>query len=127
MIDFIRPIDLMMFAAPRGIDFRSLRDSSGSQIKDTIDKLKLLKEFRNDELMKTINKQYDGVSLVASNRLKVNSVVLLRHINTETKREPLRLARVSEKHTSRDGSQRVVVVTYHNIHQNRRGEWVGNS
>ena len=66
------------------------------------------------------------MSLVASNRLRVNSVVLLRHIDTVAKREPLRLARISEIHTSRDGSQRVVAVTYHNVHQNKQGEWVGN-
>ena len=125
-INFIRPSDWMMFAAPKGIDFRSLKDSSGSPIIDTIDKLKTLDEFRTNELMETINKQYDGVSLVASNKLTVNSVVLLKHTNTEAKREPLRLARVSKIHDSRDGSQRVVVITYHNVHQNKKGEWIGN-
>ena len=107
MIDFIRPSDWLMFAAPRGIDFRSLRDSSGFPTKDTIDKSKMLNEFREEELMETINKQYEGVSLTASNKLNMNSVVLLRHINTEPKREPLRLARVTEIDTSRDGGSHI--------------------
>ena len=75
--------------------------------------------------MNVINKQYDNVCLKSSNTVRINSVVLLRNISYESKREPLKLARVSKIKESRDGSQRVVTVTYHNISVNRKGEWVG--
>ena len=65
------------------------------------------------------------MSLESSNKLEVNSVVLLKNIANEAKREPLRLARVNEIKKSRDGSQRVVAVTYHNISINKKGEWMG--
>jgi len=54
----------------------------------------------------------------------VNSVVLLKNIANEPKREPLKLARVNEIMKSRDGSQRVIGVTYHNISVNKKGEWI---
>ena len=95
-------------------------------MKDTIDKLDVLDEFRTNEMMNTINKQYDNVCLEASNKLKVNSVVLLKNISDEAKREPLGLARIDEIKKSRDGTQRVVVVTYQNVNLNKKGEWVGN-
>ena len=41
--------------------------------------------------MNVINKQYE-----ASNKLKINSVVLLKNIANEAKREPLRSARIEE-------------------------------
>ena len=59
---------------------------------------------RNIPEQNHVFEQYAHVNLEASNKLKVNSIVLLRNINNETKREPLRLARVDEIHESRDGS-----------------------
>ena len=47
----------------------------------------------------------------SSNRLKINSVVLFRNIANETKREPLKIARIKEIKESRDDAQRVVIVT----------------
>ena len=126
LITFIRPADWMMFQAPKGIDFRSVQNNLGIAVKDTIDKLDVLEEFRNNDLMNIINKQYDNVCLEASNKLKINSVVLLKNIANEAKREPLRLARIAEIKESRDGTQRVVVVTYQNVSLNKKGEWVGN-
>ena len=76
--------------------------------------------------MNVINKQNDNVCLEASNKLKINSVVLLKNISNEAKREPLRLARIDEIKKSRDGTQRVVVVTYQNVSLDKKGEWVGN-
>ena len=76
--------------------------------------------------MDVINKQYNNVCLEASNKLKVNSVVLLKNISNEAETEPLRLARVDEIKKSRDGTQRVVVVTYQNVSINKKGNWVGN-
>ena len=77
-------------------------------------------------MMNVINKQYHNVCLEASNKLKINSVVLLKNIANEAKREPLRLARIEEIKKSRDGTQRVVVVTYQNVNLNKKGEWIGN-
>ena len=86
----------MMFQAPKGIDFKSVQNNLGIAVKDTIDKLDVLDEFRTNELMNIINKQYDNVCLEASNKLKINSVVLLKNIANEAKRDPLRLARIAE-------------------------------
>ena len=47
----------------------------------------------------------------SSNRLKINSVVLFRNIANETKREPLKIARIKEIKESRDDAQRFVIVT----------------
>ena len=94
-------------------------------IKSTVDKLETLDEFRTNEMMKVLNKQYDNVCLESSNRLKINSVVLIRNIANETKREPLKIARVEEIKESRDNAQRVVVVTYHNVGINKKGNWIG--
>ena len=124
LITFISPADWMMFQAPKEIDFRSLQNTLGTAIKNTVDKLEVLDEFRTNEMMNVINKQYDNVCLEASNKLKINSVVLLKNIANEAKREPLRLARIEEIKKSRDGTQRVVVVTYHNTNLNKYGEWV---
>ena len=115
-----------MFQAPKGIDFRSIQNNLGIAVRDTIDKLEVLDEFRTNEMMNVINKQYDNVCLEASNQLKINSVVLLKNIAYKAKIEPLRLARIEEIKKSRDGTQRVVVVTYHDINLNKKGEWVGN-
>ena len=73
-------------------------------------------------MMKVLNKQYDNVCLESSNRLKVNSVVLIWNIANEAKRERLKLARIEEIKKSRDNAQRVVVVTYHNVSINKKGE-----
>ena len=97
----------------------------GTAIKNTVDKLETLDEFRANEMMKVIYKQYDNVCLESLNKLKVNSVVLLRNITNDIKREPLKLARIEEIKKSRDDAQRVVVVTYHNISLNKKGEWIG--
>ena len=48
-------------------------------------------------------------------------------MNKEQKREPLRLARVDKIHDSRDGSQRIVGVTYQNVRQNKDGNWIGTA
>ena len=86
----------MMFQAPKGIDFRSVQNNLGIAVKNKVDKLEVLDEFRANEMMNVINKQYDNVCLEASNKLKINSVVLLKNIANEAKREPLRLARIAE-------------------------------
>ena len=90
-----------------------------------MDKLETLEEFRNDEIMKVLNKQYDNVNLESSNCIKLNSVVLVRNIANETKREPLKIARIDEIKESRDNVQRVVILTYHNVSKNKNGKWIG--
>ena len=49
----------------------------------------------------------------------------MRNIANEPKREPLKLARIVKIHDSRDDTQRVVTLTYHNVKQNKDGEWIG--
>ena len=53
-------------------------------------------------------------------------MVLVRNIANESKREPLKLARIVKIHDSRDETQRVVTLTYYNVKQNKDGEWTGN-
>ena len=111
LITFISPADWIMFQSPKGIDFKSIQSNLGTAVKSTVDKLDILDEFRTNEIMRVINKQYDNVGLESSNKLKVNSVVLLRNITNEAKSEPLKIARIKEFKESRDNTQRVVVVT----------------
>ena len=49
----------------------------------------------------------------------------MRNIANEPKREPLKLARIVKIHDSRDDTQRVVTLTYHNVKQNKDGDWIG--
>ena len=104
-----------MFQTLKGIDFRSIQNTRGTAINSTVEKLEALDEFRTNEMMKVLNKQYDNVCLESSNRIRLNSVVLFRNIANETKREPLKIARIEEIKESRDNAQRVVVLTYHTI------------
>ena len=80
MITFISPADWMMFQAPKGLDFTSIKNTRGQAIKSTIEKLETMEEFRTEELMKVLNKQYSNVCLESSNRVKLNSVVLVRRL-----------------------------------------------
>ena len=64
----------MMFQAPKGIDFRSIQNTLGTAVRNTVDKLEVLDEFRTNEMMNVKNKQYYNVCLEASNKLKINSV-----------------------------------------------------
>ena len=77
--------------------------------------------------MKVLNKQYNNVCLENSNRIRLNSVVLVRNIANETKREPLKIARIEKIHESRDNAQRVVTLTYQNVSKNKNGEWKGRN
>ena len=72
-----------------------------------------------------LNKQYANVGLENPTRVKENSIVLVRNIGNEPKREPLKLARIEKIHESRDNAQRVVTLTYHNVRLNKDGEWIG--
>ena len=86
----------MLFTAPKGVDFRSIQYNLGSPVKTAVDKLNTLRNIRNNELLDIINEQYCNVSLEASNKLEVNSVVLQKNIANEAKREPLKLAEIRE-------------------------------
>ena len=57
--------------------------------------------------------------------VRENSIVLIRNIGNEPKREPLKFARVERIHKSRDNAQRVVTLTYNNIRMNKNGDWIG--
>ena len=37
----------------------------------------------------------------------------------------MRIARIEKIHESRDNTQRVVTLTYHNVSKNRDGKWIG--
>ena len=93
--------------------------------KNTVNKLNLLKKVRREELWPSIIKQYHNAGLEASNSLWNDSVILLRNIANDGKRESMILAWVIELHESRDGTQRVVSVTYKNVSMNKDGQWVG--
>ena len=63
------------------------------------------------------------VCLESSNRVKLNSVVLVRNIANEPKRKPLKIARIEKIHDSRVNTQIIVTLTYHNVRKNRDGKW----
>ena len=81
LLSFIRPADWLLFSAPKGIDFRTIQHMLGTSVRSAVDKIIALQNIRNNELLDEINKQYANVNLEASNKLKVNSIVLLRNIN----------------------------------------------
>ena len=69
--------------------------------------------------------KFDFVNSIVSSSIFKNSIVLIRNIGNETKREPLKFARVKSIHKSRDNAQRVVTLTYNNIKMNKNGDWIG--
>ena len=115
----------MLFQAPNGLDFTSIEKTRGRAIRSTMDKINAMEEFRKEEFLKLLNKQYANVGLENPTRVKENSIVLVRNIGKEPKREPLKLARIEKIHDSRDNTQRVVTLTYHNVRLNKDGEWIG--
>merc|ERR1711893_486224 len=90
-----------------------------------MDKLDAMKEFRKEEIFDLLNKQYANVQFLEPKEVRENSIVLVRNIGNEPKREPLKLARIDKIHGSRDNAQRVVTLTYNNVRVNKDGEWVG--
>merc|ERR1712035_254286 len=58
-------------------------------------------------------------------RVEINSVVLLRNIANESKREPMKLARILRITESKDNAQRILMLEYNNIKKNKEGNWVG--
>ena len=83
LISFIRSADWMMFSCPKGIDFKSLQNNKGNGVKDAMDKLNILTKVRTHEILKVVNDQYKNACLESSNKLKVNSVVLLKTLQTK--------------------------------------------
>ena len=125
LIMFICPADWMLYQAPNGLDFTSIEKTRGRAIRSTMDKIDAMEEFRKEEFLDLLNKQYANVGLENPTRVKENSMVLVRNIGNEPKREPLKLARIEKIHDSRDNAQRVVTLTYHNVKMNKDGEWIG--
>merc|ERR1712163_37077 len=125
LVMFICPADWTMFQVPGGIDFSSLKNNRGEAVKSTIEKLEIMKEFRENELLSILNKQYSGRHLKEPRKLESNSVVLLRNIANESKREPMRFARVLKINESKDNAQRILTLEYNNIRKNKEGMWIG--
>ena len=111
LIMFICPADWMLFQAPNGLDFTSIEKTRGRAIRSTMDKINAMEEFRKEEFMELLNKQYANVGLENPTRVKENSIALVRNIGNESKRKPLKLARIEKVHDSRDNTQRVVTLT----------------
>ena len=84
-----------------------------------------MKEFRENELLNMLNKQYSGMNFKEPERVEINSVVLLRNIANESKREPMKLARVLQITESKDNAQRILMLEYNNIKKNKEGIWIG--
>ena len=114
-----------MFQVPGGIEFLSLKNNRGEAVKSTIEKLEVMKEFRENELLSILNKQYSGMHLKKPRKLEINSVVLLRNIANESKREPMRFARVLQINESRDNAQRILTLEYNNVKKKKDGSWIG--
>ena len=125
LVMFICPADWMMFQVPGGMEFSSLRNNRGEAIRSIIEKLEIMREFRENELLNMLNKQYSGMNFKDPQRIEINSVVLLRNIANESKREPMKLARVLQINESKDNAQRILMLEYNNIKKNKEGNWVG--
>merc|ERR1712163_95028 len=125
LVMFICPADWTMFQVPGGIEFSSLKNNRGAAIKSTIEKLEIMKEFRESELLSILNKQYSGRNFKEPRKVEENSVVLLRNIANEAKREPMKLARVMNINDSKDNAQRILTLEYNNIKKNKEGKWIG--
>ena len=65
------------------------------------------------------------MQLTEPRKVKENSVVLIRNIANESKREPMKLARIVKINDSRDETQRILTLTYNNIKQRKDGTWIG--
>merc|ERR1712198_608415 len=72
-----------------------------------------------------LNKQYSGMNFKEPEKVEINSVVLLRNIANESKREPMKLARVLQINESKDNAQRILTLEYNNIKKNKEGIWIG--
>ena len=125
LIMFICPADWTMFQVPNGLEFTSLKNNRGEAVKSTIEKLEIMREFREKELLSILNKQYSGMHLKEPRKVEKNSVVLLRNIANESKREPMRFARVLKINESKDNAQRILTLTYNNIKKRKDGNWTG--
>ena len=125
LVMFICPADWTMFQVPGGIEFSSLKNNRGEAVKSTIEKLEIMKEFRDSELLSILNKQYSGKNFKEPRKVEENSVVLLRNIANEAKREPMKLARVLKINDSKDNAQRILTLEYNNIKKNKDGKWIG--
>merc|ERR1712198_739212 len=125
LVMFICPADWMMFQVPGGMEFSSLKNNRGEAIKRIIEKLEIMKEFRENELLNILNKQYSGMNFKEPEKVEMNSVVLLRNIANESKREPMKLARVLQINESKDNAQRILTLEYNNIKKNKEGIWIG--
>ena len=58
-------------------------------------------------------------------KVEKNSVVLLRNIVNESRRDPMRFARVLKINESKDNAQRILTLTYNNIKKRKDGNWTG--
>merc|ERR1712198_808908 len=125
LLMFICPADWMMFQVPGGIEFSSLKNSRGEAIKSIIEKFEIMKEFRENEFLTILNKQYSGTNFKEPEKVEPNSVVLLRNIANESKREPMKFARVLKINESKDNAQRILTLTYNIIKKRKDGNWTG--
>ena len=66
-----------------------------------------------------------GMNFKNPERVEINSVVLLRNIANESKREPMKLARILRITESKDNAQRILMLEYNNIKKNKEGNWIG--
>ena len=73
---FICPADWTMFQVPNGLEFTSLKNNRGEAVKSTIEKLEIMKEFREKELLSILNKQYSGMHLKEPRKVEKNSFFL---------------------------------------------------
>merc|ERR1712240_680438 len=125
LVMFICPADWMMFQVPGGIEFSSLKNSRGEAIKSILEKLEVMREFRENEFLIILNNQYSGKNFKEPKKVEQNSVVLIRNIANESKREPMKIARVIKINESKDNAQRILTLEYNNIRKNKEGMWIG--
>ena len=65
------------------------------------------------------------MQLTEPRKVEKNSVVLIRNIANESKREPMKFARVLKINDSKDNAQRILSLAYNNIKKRKDGNWTG--
>ena len=56
------------------MEFSSLKNNRGEASKSIIEKLEIMKEFRENELLNILNKQYSGMNFKEPEKVEMNSV-----------------------------------------------------
>ena len=114
LLHLITPNDWTMLKSPEGISFALLQQQQLSLDDYKQMKLQKLLDFHSCQILPQMVSNWDGKRNIASNKLKINSIVMFKKRMLEPKNIPLKLARVISLEDSTDETQRVALIKYFN-------------